>query len=345
MLSLIIALWAGLLRIGWQLEPMLSRLPQAHGPLMISGFLGTLIGVERAVALSLKRDRLALYIGPLLSGLGSLLYAAGFADALGSLLVTLGSVSMAALFLGLFSRYKTLFAAALLLGALSWLGGNLVWVFGGLVSRAVWWWAGFLIFTITGERLELSRIGRLSRQQHYLFFAVNLLLLAGLFSSLIQYATGVGVIGVSLLLLAVWLGRNDIARRTIRQAGLPRFVAVALLSGYVWLGTAGILAMRYAGASAGPYYDAMLHAIFLGFVMVMIFAHAPVIFPSVLGRPIAYTRLFYAHLLFLHLTLALRIAADLGGWFSARQWGGLLNALVILFFLANTMRAARTVPD
>lgn len=337
------ALWAGLIRLGWQLDPILARLPQAHGPLMVSGFLGTLIGVERAVALSLTNDRLLLYVGPLLSGAGSLLFMAGLPGSLGPLLIALGSLSMVSLFLVLAFRIRTLFAAMLLLGALAWFSGNLVWIFGGLVSQAVWWWAGFLIFTITGERLELSRIGRPSRRQQHLFLGVNLLLAVGLLTSLVRYATGVTVIGISLMLLSFWLVRNDIARRTIRQVGLPRFVAVALLTGYGWLGVAGVLAMRYGGASAGPYYDAMIHAIFLGFVMVMIFAHAPIIFPSVLGRPMAYTRFFYVHLLLLHLTLLLRIFADLNGWITARQWGGLLNTLVILFFLANTVRATRGV--
>jgi hypothetical protein len=33
------------------------------------------------------------------------------------------------------------------------------------------------------------------------------------------------------------------------------------------------------------HYDITLHAVFLGFVFAMIFAHAPVIFPLVFRRP------------------------------------------------------------
>jgi phosphoadenosine phosphosulfate reductase len=40
-------MWAGLVRLGWGWPPYHLTLPAAHGPLMISGFLGTLIGVER----------------------------------------------------------------------------------------------------------------------------------------------------------------------------------------------------------------------------------------------------------------------------------------------------------
>lgn len=40
----------GLIRLGWQLPALTPSLALAHGPLMISGFLGTLITLERAVA-------------------------------------------------------------------------------------------------------------------------------------------------------------------------------------------------------------------------------------------------------------------------------------------------------
>ena len=65
-LGLFAALWAGLMRLGWQLPALTPSLAMMHGPLMISGFLGTLITLERAVALKQKW----MYTPPLLSGLG-----------------------------------------------------------------------------------------------------------------------------------------------------------------------------------------------------------------------------------------------------------------------------------
>ena len=44
-------MWAGLLRMGWVWPPLRPTLAALHGPLMVSGFLGTLIGLERAVAM------------------------------------------------------------------------------------------------------------------------------------------------------------------------------------------------------------------------------------------------------------------------------------------------------
>ncbi|HVW89663.1 MAG TPA: hypothetical protein VHC01_09370, partial [Gaiellaceae bacterium] len=49
--SLVCGLWAGLLRFGWGLPQGRANLIELHGPLMVFGFLGTVISLERAVAL------------------------------------------------------------------------------------------------------------------------------------------------------------------------------------------------------------------------------------------------------------------------------------------------------
>ena len=49
------------------------------------------------------------------------------------------------------------------------------------------------------------------------------------------------VFGAALLALALWLLRQDIARRTVKDTGLTRFIAVCLLSGYAWLALAGAI--------------------------------------------------------------------------------------------------------
>jgi hypothetical protein len=144
-----------------------------------------------------------------------------------------------------------------------------------------------------------------------------------------------------MLALALWLMRRDIARRTVRQDGPPRFIAICLLSGYLWLGVSGIFAVFFGGVMVGPIYDAMLHAIFLGFAVSMIFGHAPIIFPAVLNRQVPFRRGFYVHLLLLHVSLLLRMGGDLAGWWPGRQWGGLSNVVALVIFLANTGHAIR----
>ncbi len=69
LVSMAFGTWLGLVRLGWNLP--LPRQDQliAHGPLMISGCLGTLISVERAVALGTRWG----YAAPALSAAGATL--------------------------------------------------------------------------------------------------------------------------------------------------------------------------------------------------------------------------------------------------------------------------------
>ena len=50
-IALFAALWAALVRVGWQMPVLPTPIAGQHGALMISAFLGTLISLERAVAL------------------------------------------------------------------------------------------------------------------------------------------------------------------------------------------------------------------------------------------------------------------------------------------------------
>lgn len=330
-LALLAALWAGLLRLGWAWPVLRPALPAAHGPLMVSGFLGTLISLERAIAL----HRPGAFLAPLFTGIGGLLLLAGLPAVWGALLITLGSLGLVALFGVMLWQHRTLHTAVMALGALLWLVGNGLWLGGWSIHRVVLWWLGFLVLTIAGERLELSQVLRLPGRVRWLFGLLVALFTAGVLLSLASYPAGMRLAGLGLLLLAAWLVRFDIARRNLRRQGLTRYIAVCLFLGYFWLGLGGLLALAYGGIPAGPIYDAILHAVFLGFVFSMIFGHAPIIFPAVLQRPVPYRPRFYSHLITLQLSLLLRVAGDLLLWPEVRRWGGLLNVLVVLLFLAN----------
>ena len=335
--TLLLAAWAGIVRMGWNWPVLFPALPMSHGPLMIGGFLGTLIGLERAVGV----QKGWAYAGPLLSGLGGLLLIGGAPVGWGALLMLLGSVVLVVVFAGIIRTVPALYTAAIGLGALLWLLGNGLWLAGWSIPQVVLWWAGFLVMTIAGERLELSRMLRLSRTTSRLFVAATVFFVGGLFASLADYPFGVRLAGLGMLALAAWLARYDIAWRRLKAGGQARFVAVCLLSGYGWLAVSGVLAVIYGGMTAGPFYDAILHSLFLGFVLAMIFGHAPIVFPAVLGLPIRYSPWLYSHLLLLHLTLALRVGGDLLLWMPGRQWGGLLNGVVVLLFLANTLASLK----
>ena len=102
--------------------------------------------------------------------------------------------------------------------------------------------------------------------------------------------------------------------------------------GYVWLAVSGLIGLYYGTLVAGPVYDAWLHALFLGFAFSMIFAHALIILPALLGVTVTFHRGFYLPPLLLHVSLLMRVAGDLLLQQTLRRWGGLLNAVAILLF-------------
>jgi hypothetical protein len=339
MVALLAGLWGGLVRLGWALPGFGAPLAVQHGPLMISGFLGTLIGLERAAALQLRWA----WGAPIATALGVLSVLAGVAAA--PAFITAGSAILLGLFVVLLRRVPEPFLATMAAGAASWLVGNALWLVGWPVFRVVPWWAGFLVLTIAGERQELSRILRPSRAARIAFAFITGAVVAGMTASTFDLERGTRLLGAALVCLALWLARYDMAWRTVRETGLARYMALALLSGFVWLTIAGALAVATGAMVAGPLYDATLHALFLGFVFAMIFGHAPVIFPGILGVVIPFRTRFYAHLVALHATVGLRVAGDILGWLPGRQWGGLLNAGTVLLFLASTATAVRRPPS
>jgi hypothetical protein len=173
-LALLAGMWAGLVRLGWGLPPLQPELVAAHGPLMVSGFLGLMIGLERAVALG----RGWAFGAPVLAGLGALALVVGLPDAVGAGALVCSSLVLVAV-LGRIWRLRPEWPSTLLmLGALAWLVGNLLWLAGRPVLLLVPWWAGFLVFTIAGERLELAQVLLPARSRLALLRA-SLLVLAG----------------------------------------------------------------------------------------------------------------------------------------------------------------------
>lgn len=333
LLLLLVAIWAGMLRLGWRWPVLLPALPISHGPLMVSGFLGTLIGLERAVALGVRWA----YLGPLATALGGIMLIFNLGGSLGALLIALGSLVLVIIFASIVRQHLAVYTVTMGLGALVWLAGNLLWLAGRPIYQIVLWWAGFLILTIAGERLELGRLLSLSRRVLRAFVIIAALFLIGIVVLLWLPDIGTRLAGLAMVALGIWLLRYDIARRTVRKYGLPRYTAICLLSGYFWLLAAGILILVYGQLVAGLQYDAYLHAIFLGFVFSMLFAHAPIIFPAVVGVPVVYSPFFYVFWVLLQVSLAGRVLADLGGWWQFRLWTGLLNGIALTLFVATMM--------
>ncbi|NNM84764.1 MAG: hypothetical protein HKL96_03280 [Phycisphaerales bacterium] len=355
-ITMALGIWGGLIRLGWA-WPAPTEAVVDHGSLMIGGFLGTLLGMERAVALGWGW----CYVGPTASAAGAILLITGFPPLLGGSLILAASIVMVLDFVFIIRRQAAIFTLVMAGGAVAWAIGNILWLTGTSIYEMVLWWMGFLVLTIVGERLELSRLLPQSKRKRRTFLGAAGLFALGMLTTLAYPGLGECVAGMGLLTLAAWLFVYDVARHTVRQHGLPRFIAVCLLTGYLWLGIGGILAVIYAvvlpilhghawmRTSLGPgfAYDAFLHTVFLGFVFGMIFGHAPIIFPAVLGVRMQFSRRFYLHLVLLEGSVAWRVVGDISGVWSVRQWAGLLNGVTILLFLVNTVASVRrkaTVP-
>lgn len=342
-LALIFGLWTGIARMGWPPWIQGPEEMMGHGPLMVSGFLGTLISLERAVALEKK----IAYLAPLFCGAGVLLLVSRLSVPAGTLSVFLGSVGLFLASLWLALRQKELFTLIMLLGALAWVGANLFWVLGWPVHNIVLLYFAFLLLTISGERLELSRMLAHPPGARFLFLICLLLLFTGLSASSfpeLPGANSVGdrLVGMGAFLLGLWLVRYDIARRTVKKEGLVRYIAICLLSGYFWLIVSGVYLFIYTLPAGGLVYDAILHAFFVGFVFAMIFGHAPIIFPAVLRIQVRYTPWFYLPLGLLHLSLLARIAGDMVSLNEMRGMGSVGNLLsIILFFVLFILNAIR----
>lgn len=329
-LALITGLYAALLLLGFTLPGPTHALEDVHGPVMALGFVGTLIAAERAVALGARWAMLA----PACSGLGGIVLAVTGPGLIGKALLAVAAVALLGVYGSLWRRQPSVAMLAQAVGAVAWYGAVLLWLGGFSVAGTSPWLAVFLVATIAGERLELAHVGLTNPDAERWFLAALSALVVGVTAATVWPGSGYHLFGAGLLAVVAWLAVFDVARRTVRAHGLPRYVATGLLIGYGWLALAGLL---WAGAGRtvdGPRYDATLHAVFLGFVMSMIFVHAPVILPAVLRRPLPYHPVLYVPLAVLHGSLLLRVALGDGlGLSWVWRWSGVLNVVAVLGFV------------
>ena len=362
-IALLAGLDASLVRLG-ALAPIASTsLGTVHGLLMIYGFLGTAICLERAVALQSDGRRAWAYAAPLLTGAGGIsaivisvnegaratltslpiprflaAHLSGFAPErmMPGFLITLGMAALSAIYCYVWARRQATHAVLIqVIGALIGLGGVLLWWRGLETPRAVPWWLAFLIVTIIGERVELARLA-----------AESTALMVGLTVALYSPTVGYPLIGLALGALMVDTAWHDVARGTVRMQGLPRLAAVCMLSGYAWALVPALMWIIAPPAFDGYGYDAGVHAVTIGFVVSMLLAHAPVIIPAVARREVPYHVAMWVPFAFLQVSLLLRLLS--GAREAAYPWrlGGTLGVVGVLLFVATTLtvtiRRART---
>lgn len=330
---LVAGIVGGLLRAGvavpvWATSAWSGQAVVAHAFLMICGFMGTVIGIERAVAV---KSRLA-YVGPVLSAVAGLGMLGGYV-APASWLGVVAAVSFVAVNVVVVGRQRAPHTSLLLTGAVAWLVGNVLHATGGLAFTPIPWWFSFLVLTIAAERLEMTRLMRRRHGAATLLYVCLGAMLSGSALFALSPVWGGALYGASLVGLAAWLIAYDIARRTIVAHGLSRYMAVCLLLGYGWLGIAG---GAWVSTSIGlPARDIALHALGLGFIFSMMLGHAPVILPALARVKLLFGWFFYVPVILLHGSLIVRLCAGSAAftWLSIGAAG---NALAIALF-AMTM--------
>lgn len=335
--ALLAGVLGGLLRVGLVVPgtagtTWLGQGALAHAALMMCGFLGTVICVERAVA----ARRAEAWLAPLASGFAGVALLLGNPAAAGVLLVAAATVFVA-VNVRLLMRQRAGHTALLLASACAWCVGNLLFALDAASGAVLPWWFAFLVMTVAAERLEMTRLMRRRPGATPALVLLLAVLCAGAAASGTWPVAGGLLFGGALAALAAWLFAFDIARRTVRTEGLPRYMAVCLLGGYAWLAVGGLAWM--ATALGHPARDAALHALGLGFIVSMIMGHAPVILPAIARIKLLFGAFFYLPLALLHGSLLWRLGAGFLD-FDRRAAGALGNALAMALFAATAVGAA-----
>jgi hypothetical protein len=334
--ALLAGLDAAMMLLGLPAPVSASRLPDVHGMLLVLGFVGTLISLERAVALGRRPG----YLAPGLLGAGALLLVSPAPLWAGRGLLLAGAAALVGIYVPLWRRQRDDAVLVQTLGAVLAVGAAALWLGGVPVPILLPWLVGFIVLTIAGERLELARIAMgPAAGRTLLLLCVNVVV--AVTASLLWSSVATPGLGLALVVLVGWLVVHDVARRTVRSDGLVRFMAASMLAGYFWLAVAGAVWLLGGPATEGVRYDAVVHAVFLGFTLSMIMAHAPVILPAVLRRPMSYHPVFLVPAMALHASLALRLwVGDALGVQLAWQVGGAINIASLLGFVAVAVWSA-----
>lgn len=323
-ISLLLGLNGGLLRLGWNLP--LSNTAIHHGLLMTGSFMGSLIVLERISTMSNLWWRLF----PLAGVVSAVLFATGNLYG-GIIALLMANAGLLLFYYRQLGQHQQLYWYLLLAGSVCWLIGNLLVLKTLFVPRAVGWWMAFILCTIVGERLELTRFLPVPKWAFYMLAVLFVPILISLFVPF--HEAGRWLLGLSVLGIGLWLSRFDMARITVKKTGYYQYIGTALYAGYFWLMVLGLILFTLDDSPV--FYDLFVHAFFLGFAFSMIWAHAPLIFPSLIKKQgPAYHPVIWIGWSIFQVTLIGRLLSALMGFVELRQWLGMFNGLSIflLFF-------------
>jgi len=331
--NLIAGIWAGLIRLGWELP--LTPVAVHHGAIMVGGFLSTLIALEKAIPLKRKLPLLV----PVVSALSLLMVVPGYYQ-VGLYFLVAGSIGLLiihAYYLYLYPRDLSIML--MLLGACCLIIGNAMLISTQFYAAVFPWWMGFLLLTITAERIELSKFLPVSVSARYLLLSFLALFLVGViipFHGMGKYFSALAMMGIAL-----WMLNHDVMRIGLKKQGLTRFSSIALLVANGWLIVNGLLLITLPDTAYS--YDMLVHVFFIGYTFAMIFAHGPIILPGVLGitaKP--FHDILYVWLFLVQGSLLFRLVADSVLNPEWRKWSGIFSGIgILLYFITLVVLVVR----
>mgnify|MGYP000582494049 CR=1 FL=1 len=342
MLSLLGGVLAGLARLDWTMPAIGAGAAGWHGALMISAFLGTVISLERAVAIG----RIWAYLAPACAGLGGIALLAGAPLTLAQGLGVAAAFVLLAASGSVLQRLAAPFTLLLAIAALCWLIGNALWFHGAELHLAVPWWLAFLVLTIFGERRELARFVPLSEKARRGYIAMVVVQVGALVVLAVpwhEHPIAGGLWWLSMSLFSGWLLRYDLAcRPKVHRFGWALHTARSLRLGYTWLMLAGLWGVVNALRGMPLDSPGPLHMLLLGFVFSMVFGHAPIMLPALLRTPISPPGPFaFVPVGLMTLGVTLRAVGDAIGSSGVRAGAGALQAAAILTFAFTMIRHLR----
>lgn len=324
-------------------------LPNLHGALMVFGFLGTAISLERAVAYragSPKHPRWA-FTAPLFSVIANFLVAVTvlsplpveYTRILPGLSWTLSLIILSAVYVGVYARQHSFAVLIQLMGAVIGACSALLWT--RLDSDILTpWWLMMLVLTIVGERLELAHVAFIHPVAKPGLVCVSAAILISLACSLIAPSWGYSLLGLCTLTLLVLMFLFDTARKTYRVPGVTGFMGISMLVAYFWGLCASLTwIVSNSGGLAGSslWWDFAVHSLAVGFIMTMVVAHVCVIVPSIIHRSMPFHPILWLPLALFTLGLALRFIGTVRVAMPVWQAGDCLNALGMLALVASVI--------
>ncbi|MFC6317756.1 hypothetical protein [Corynebacterium gerontici] len=309
------------LRAALGLAGIIAVQPLDHGALMVFGFLGTAISLERAVAARVTWG----WIAPIAAAVASVTLAAQLAIVAGICWV-LSFSALVGIYIHIQRRAATIAVQVQMIGAVAGVLAVAQWMLNTSFASALPMAACFAIATIIGERIELARVSFAgANAEGRIAWSVMALFSAAVVA--IAHPAGNALFGLALGGVGAAALRVDVARKLIRSQGVSRYMAACMLAAYVWLILAALVWV------IGGSYDVRVHAIFLGFVMSMIFAHAPTIATAVSKRTLPYHRVLYIPVILLHVGLSARVLGSLIGDLLAWRIAGVSNVVAVAVFM------------